>query len=147
MKIEEILARFRNYVKTNGTWEVDEEGDWISDGRGTRVILWGRRMRPSTIRSIVRRGKVSIRKGDTWMVESPSFFIFLAEKIEEEPSSGLPSPSELRERAVLYDLSRQIRMGSKDEVAVYLEDFLTREAGIKFRELQSAEEQPEDAAG
>jgi len=147
LKIEEILARFRNYVKRNGTWEVDEEGDWISDEHGTHVILWGRRMRPSTIRSIVRRGKVSIRKGDTWTVESPSFFIFLAEEIEEEPSSGLPSPSELRERAVLYDLSRQIRLGNRDEVAVYLEEFLTREAGIKFREPSGPEHHTEDAAG
>ena len=146
MKIEEILGRFRSYVKNSGSWETGEDGDWVSDAHGTRVILWSRRISSSTIRSIVKGGKVSIRKGDTWTVENPSFFIFLAERIEGEASSELPSEAELKERAALYDLSRGIRLGGTDEVALHLEEFLTREAGIKFREIGVQEIQGEKAA-
>ncbi|MEM3606644.1 MAG: hypothetical protein QXE30_03240, partial [Candidatus Bathyarchaeia archaeon] len=84
MNFYSLLKKFREFYKNRKDWEISEEGDWVKDKEGYHAIIWNRSLKPCTIQSMVKCGKVSIRKGDFWFIEEVKSIIFLSENISAE---------------------------------------------------------------
>jgi len=131
-----LLRRFKDSHESREDWEIGEEGEWIRDQEGYHAIFWCRGLRLPTVQSMVRRGKVSIRDGEFWIVENAKLMIFISEKIPDELLDEIENSRELQERAVVYDVARGLKVGRGDGVSDELERFLLEEGGITLKHLR-----------
>jgi hypothetical protein len=132
MNFYSFLKKFKEFCKNKKDWEVSEEGDWIKNKEGCHAIIWNRNLKPCTIQSMVKCGRISIRKGDYWLIENVNFMIFLSENISDEALNEINEFKELKDKIVVYDLTRGLKIGLGNSVSDELEKFLFKEAGVKI---------------
>jgi len=132
MNFYSFLKKFKEFCKDKKDWEISEEGDWIKNKEGYHVIIWNRNLKPCTIQSMVKLGKISIKKGDYWFIENVKFMIFLSENISDEILNEINEFKELKDKIVVYDIARRLKIGVGNTVSDELEKFLFKEAGIKM---------------
>ena len=133
MNLSSIPKEFKQFCASKEDWQIGEEGEWVKDYQGYHMIICGRTMRPHTLRSMIRSGRMSIRERELWKVEKARLMIFVSENLPAEIISRIERSEELQRRVVLYDVARGLKVGGGDEVTAELEKFLEEKSGKPLR--------------
>jgi|GEM_PF-1556505 hypothetical protein len=139
MNFYSLLKKFREFYKNREDWEIGEEGDWVKDKEGYHAIIWNRNLKPCTIQSMVKCGKISIRKGDYWFIENVKSMIFLSENIPDEILNEVNESKWLKNKIVIFDIARGLKTGMENNISNELENFLFKETGKKMKNVKKFE--------
>ncbi|MEM2146885.1 MAG: hypothetical protein QW279_16090 [Candidatus Jordarchaeaceae archaeon] len=88
---------------------------------------------------MVKCGKVSIRKGDFWFIEEVKSIIFLSENISAEALNEINEFKELKDKIVVFDVARGLKIGAGNNISDELEKFLFKETGKKMESVKKLE--------
>jgi hypothetical protein len=124
---------FKQFCSGKEGWQIGEEGEWVKDDQGYHMIICSRSMSPHTLRSMIRRGRMSIREREFWKVEDARLMIFVSENLPGEIVNEIEESEELQHRVVLYDVARGLKVGCGDEVSAELEKFLGKKSGKSLK--------------
>lgn len=142
--IWEIVKRFEFRCKSKG-WKINEKEDVISCSGKFNNILWVRKIRPSTFKSIATDQTTAIQKGKSYQSIDVSYnlWIYLT-PLSNLIKKTLDQSPELLERNAIYDLSK-IRTAKTAEklnitaspVCQEFESFLENELNIDFKPINT----------
>jgi len=133
MDASEILQRLRSRFLGRG-WKVGEHGEWVEVNRRLHVFIWSRSISVSTLRSIAKNQKVSVKMAGAWRLKKPSSICFICiQPCPESIPEAFSKEAEVSRRALFYDLSLGRRFGEAHSLASReLEDLLGEEFGLKI---------------
>jgi len=104
--IWEIVKRFEFRCKSKG-WKINEKEDVISCSGKFNNILWTRKIRPSTFKSIATDYTTTIQKGKSYQSIDVSYNLWIClTPLSNSIKKTLDQNPELLERNAIYDLSK-----------------------------------------
>lgn len=104
--IWEIVKRFEFRCKSKG-WKINEKEDVISCSGEFNNILWTRKIRPSTFRSIATDKTTAIQKENSYQSIDVSYNLWIClTPLSNSIKKTLDQNPELLERNAIYDLSK-----------------------------------------
>jgi hypothetical protein len=104
--IWDIVKRFEFRCKSKG-WKINEKEDVISCCGEFNNILWIRKIRPSTFKSIATDKTTAIQKGKSYQSIDVSYNLWICPTpLSNSIKKTLDQKPELLERNAIYDLSK-----------------------------------------
>ena len=140
--IWEIVKRFEFRCKSKG-WKTNEKEDAISCSGEFNNIMWTRKIRPSTFKSIATDQTTTIQKGNSYQSINVSYNLWIClTPLSNSIKKTLDQNPELLERNAIYDLSkiRTIKTAEKlnrtaSPVCQEFESFLEDELNVGVKPI------------